>query len=78
MPFTTITKQNVLELDDEALRTSISHYQVIEANALQAGPLARGIHRRTLARNCGDAKFMLENVLWPEQDRRRRAQRSGQ
>jgi len=77
MQFTTITKQNVLELDDEALRTSISHYQVIEANALQAGPLARGVHRRALARSCGDAKFMLESVLWPEQDRRRRAQRSG-
>lgn len=72
MRFNSITKTNVQELSDTLLNASVSHYRVIESNALQAGALARGSHRRQLARSCGEAKRMLEDVLYPEQDRRRR------
>lgn len=72
MPFKTITKDNVTGLSDGLLVAAISHYRVIESNSIQAGHLARGLHRRRLAVSCGDAKRMLEEVLWPEQDRRRR------
>ncbi len=75
MRFNTITKANVHEVSDAMLLASIGHYRVIESNALQAGPLARGLHRRQLARSCGEAKRMLEDILYPEQDRRRKAGR---
>ena len=78
MQFTTITKANVREISHGTLLEAIQHYRVIEANALQAGSLAVGRHRRQLARSCGDAKIMLEEILWPEQTRRRRlAERDG-
>ena len=75
MQFTAITKSNVESLSAELLVEAIQHYRVIEANALTAGPLAAGRHRQALASSCGDAQFMLERVLWPEQDRRRKAGR---
>ena len=72
MQFATIDKTNVQDLSEGMLLNAIQHYRVIESNAIQAGWLARGQHRRKLASSCGDAKIMLEQVLWPEQDRRRR------
>lgn len=74
MRFTTITKANVKDLSNGMLQEAILHYRVIEANALQVGALAAGRHRRELAASCGDAKEMLEEVLWPEVDRRRRVE----
>lgn len=70
--FNTITKKNVGELSDGMLHDAVQHYRVIESNAIQAGSIAIGQHRRELAASCGDAKRMLEEILWPEENRRRR------